>query len=189
MNCYVSSRNTLHFGSRTGISMFHQHPQLSLPLNRAAIRPCQEWLHIACSWSLDFWHKPRVMLFHCALHGHGHAAPKYQLTAHIIQHTHNTVLWDLSSMVKVSNRIHTEDCSLDRAQGQSHWAHAWHSLSLLCSENDLLVVTCLLGWLLPPWRCMVLVLRWMDHRLRKKGCVDLRGVTPLSMPPYCKYNI
>lgn len=81
------------------------------------------------------------MLFHCALHGHGHAAREYHLTVHIIQHTHNTMLWDLASMVKVCNRMHSGDCSSARAQGQSCWAHAWHSLSFFCSENDPWVVT------------------------------------------------
>lgn len=155
----VSSRNALQFVSRMGISMLHQHPQWSLPLNGAALRPCTEWLHIACSWRLDYWHKPCVTLFHCALHGHGHAAREYPLTLHIIQHTHNAMLWDLSSMFKVSNRMHTGDCSSARAQGQTPWSHAWRSLPLLCSEHDLLVVTCLLGWVLalPPWWCMVVV--------------------------------
>lgn len=107
--------------------------------------PATEWLHIACSWRLDFWHKPCVMLFHCALHGHGHAAHEYHLTLYIIQHTHSMTLGDPSSMVRESSRMHIEGCSSARAQGQTPWAHAWRSLSLFCSEHDLLVVTCLLG--------------------------------------------
>lgn len=59
------------------------------------------------------------MLFHCALRRHGHAAHEYHLTVHIIQHSHSAMLRDLSSMVKVSNRMHSEDCSSARAQGQS----------------------------------------------------------------------
>lgn len=182
MNCYVCSRNMLQFLSRMGISVPHHRPQLSLPLNWAALRLCHRMAVYCIFIETRFLHKPCVMQFHSALHEHGHAAHEYHLTLHVIQHTHSATLRDLSSMFEVSNIMHTEDWSSARAHGQTPQAHAWHSLSFFCSGRDLLVVTCT-GWLLvlPSWWCLVPLvlvrpmLRWMGHKLREKGCVDLRG--------------